>query len=84
MKSQEVYNAWKEKKHQIDIQGDFADKVMNQVYRYEQAKRKPMFDMQRLVELISAHPLAEAGLITAGVITGFVRIVFIVCTFLRT
>ncbi len=84
MKSQEVYDAWKERKHQIDIQGNFADEVMNQVYQYEHAKRKPLFDIQRFVEFISGHPLAKAGVIAAGAVTGFVRIVFIVCTFLRT
>lgn len=84
MKNEEIINGWKERKGQIEISEDFAGKVMSQIYRYEQKKRAPLFDTQRLIELISAHPLAEAGLITAGVVTGFVRIVFVVCTFLRT
>ncbi len=82
MKCQEVYNAWKERKSQIEIAEDFTDEVMNQVYQHAQKKRKPMFDIRQLVELISAHPLAKAGLIAAGAVAGFVRVTFVVCVFL--
>ena len=78
MKSREVYNAWKERKSQIEIAENFTDQVMNQVYQYTQKKRKPIFDMRQLVELISAHPLAKAGLIATGAIAGFIRLVFMV------
>ena len=84
MKSEEAYNAWRNKKSQIEIGENFTKEVMNQVYEYEQEKRKPLFDVQRLVELISAHPLAKIGLVAAGAVTGLVRIVFMVCTFLGT
>ncbi len=82
MKSEEIYNAWKERKSQIDIRENFADEVMNQIYQYECDKRKPLFDGQRLIELISAHPFAKAGVVVAGVVTGFVRIMFVVYAFL--
>ncbi len=82
MKSEEVYDTWKEEKSQIDIREDFTDEVMNQVYQYAQKKRKPLFDVQRLSELISAHPLAKAGLIAAGAVAGFLRVAFVVCVFL--
>ena len=78
MKRQEVYNAWKKQKSQIDIRGNFANEVMSQVYQYEQKKRKPLFNLHWLVELVSAHPVAQAGLVAAGAITGLVRLVFII------
>jgi hypothetical protein len=84
MKSEEVYDTWKEEKSQIDIRQDFADKVMNQVYQYAQKKRKLLFDVQWLVELISAHPLAKAGLVATGAVTGLVRVAFVVCMFLSS
>jgi hypothetical protein len=84
MKSEEVYDTWKEEKSQIDIREDFADGVMNQVYQYAQKKRKLLFDVQWLVELISDHPLAKAGLIAAGAIAGFIRMAFTVYMFLGT
>jgi len=82
MKRQEIYNAWKERKSQIEIAENFTDEVMNQVSQHAQKKRKPMFDMQQLAELISAHPLAKAGLVAAGAVAGFVRVAFVVCVFL--
>ena len=82
MKSEEIYDAWKERKSQIDLRGNFADEVMNQIYRYEQKKRKPLFDGHRLIELISAHRFVKAGVVTAGAVTGLVRIMFVVYAFL--
>jgi hypothetical protein len=84
MKSEEVYDTWKEEKSQIDIRQDFADEVMNQVYQYAQKKTKRLLDVQWLIELISAHPLAKAGLIAAGAVAGFVRVAFVVCMFLSS
>ena len=82
MKSEEIYNAWKERKSQIDIRENFSDGLMNRIYRYEQKKRKPLFDGRRLIELISAHRFVKAGVVTAGAVTGLVRIMFVVYAFL--
>lgn len=82
MKSEEVYNSWKEEKSQVDIRENFTDEVMNQIYQYERDKRKPLFDAQRLVELISAHPLAKVGLVAAGAVAGVVRVVVILYAYL--
>ena len=78
MKSEEIYDAWKERKSQIDLRENFADEVMNQIYQYERDKGRPLFDVQRLIELISAHRFVKAGVVTAGVVTGLVRIIFVV------
>jgi len=82
MKSEEIYNAWKERKSQIDIRENFSDELMNRIYRYESEKRKPLFDGRRLIELISAHRFVKAGVVTAGAVTGLVRIMFVVYAFL--
>ncbi len=82
MKSEEIYNGWIEHKSQIDLRENFSDEVMNNIYRYERDKRRPLFDVQRLIELISAHRFVKAGVVTAGVVTGLVRIIFVVYAFL--
>jgi hypothetical protein len=82
MKSEEIYNAWKESKTQIDIRENFSDEVMNRIYRYERDKRRPLFDVQRLIELISAHRFAQTAVVTAGAAAGLVRIVLVVYAFL--
>ena len=73
MKSNEIYDNWKAQRNQVEPGRDLTEKVMNQVYQYEHKRRKPLFDIQRFVEFISAHPLAKAGLIATGGITGLVR-----------
>jgi len=78
MKSEEIYDAWKKSKSQIDLQENFADEVMNQIYQYERDKGRPLFDVQRLIELISEHRFVKAGVVTAGVVAGLVRIIFVV------
>ena len=82
MKSEEIYNIWKERKSQIDLRENFADEVMNQIFQYEREKGRSLFDVQRLIELISAHRFVKAGVVTAGVVTGLVRIMFVVYSFL--
>ena len=78
MKTEEIYNTWKEQKSQIEVDKGFSDKVMNQICQYEQNKRKSLFDVQSLIELMSAHALAKAGLILTGGVVGFIRVVFVV------
>ena len=78
MKTEEIYNTWKEQKSQIEVGKGFSDKVMTQIYQYEQKRRESLFDMQSLVELISAHMLAKAGLILAGGVVGFIRVIFMI------
>ena len=73
MKSQNIYNAWKEQKDQFEASPDFPDKVMNQIHNHEQTKRKPLLDLQRLIEAVSIRPLAKTAMIIAGAIAGIVR-----------
>ena len=72
------YNLWKNKKNHLEINQNFPDIVMNRINQYEQKKRKPFFDMYKIIDLISIQPLAKVALFVAGAIAGFVRLIFIV------
>ncbi|NIR07509.1 MAG: hypothetical protein GTN82_18970 [Candidatus Aminicenantes bacterium] len=82
MKTEEIYDAWKEQKNQMDMDNGFSDKVMNRIYQYEREKRKPLFDGHRLIELISTRPLGKAAAIAAGAVIGLLRITFVIYAFL--
>lgn len=82
MKTEEIYNAWKEQKNQMDMDNGFSDKVMNRIYQYEREKREPLFDGHRLIELISTRPLGKAAAIAAGAVIGLLRITFVIYAFL--
>lgn len=78
MKDHEVYESWKQEKHQIDVSQDFTEKVMNEVYQWKQSSKSPRFTMERLIELISFHPLAKTGLVAVGAITGILRLIIMI------
>lgn len=78
MKENEVYKSWRQEKHQMDVSQNFADQVMKQVYQYEQNRNMPLLKMERLIELISFHPLAKTGLVAAGAVTGIVRLIIMI------
>lgn len=82
MKTEEIYNAWKEQKSQIDVDKGFSEKVMSRIYQHEREKRQPSFDGHRLIELISTRPLGKAAVVAAGVVIGLVRITFVIYAFL--
>lgn len=82
MKNDDIYDAWKTQKSQIEVSKGFTDKVINQIYQYGQKKVTPLFDVTLLVEFISARLWAKAALIAAGALAGFVRIAFVVIAFL--
>ena len=82
MKTEEIYNAWKEQKSRIEVGKGFSDKVIRRIRQYEQQKRKSLFDGHRLIELISTRPLGKAAAIAAGTVIGLLRITFVVYAFL--
>ena len=75
-----LYDAiiWKEQKTKTQTCHDFGGKVMNQIHQYEQQRPKPLFDMNRLTEFISMHPLAKAAMVAAGALTGIIRIAYMI------
>jgi len=82
MKDNEVYESWRQKKRQIDVSQNFTDRAMNQVYQWQQSRKSSPFTIDRLIELISFHPLAKFGLVAAGAVTGIVRLIIIINTIL--
>ena len=82
MKRNEIYQAWKKQRTQVEISKSFGDDIMNRIRQYKRERRKPLVDVYGLIELISAHPLAKAGAVTAGAVIGLVRITFVVYAFL--
>lgn len=82
MNSEQQYQDWKEHRGQIEVGEGFAGMVMKQINQYEQARRKPLLDINGFIEFISGRPLAKAGLIVAGGVIGFVRVAFIIHVFL--
>jgi len=82
MKDHKVYESWKQAKSQIDISQNFTGRVMNQVYQLEQSRKSRRLKMERLIELISFHPLAKTGLVAVGAATGIVRLIIMIHTIL--
>jgi len=78
MKDNKVYESWRQEKHQIDVGQNFTDQVMNEVYQWEQSRKSQRITMERLIELISFHPLAKTGLVAAGAVTGIVRLIIMI------
>ena len=84
MKSEKLYDDWKKQRSQIDVEYDFAEKVMKQVYQYEQRRKSSLFDIQWLVATITAHPLVQAAMIAVGAIVGFIRLAIMLHILLYT
>jgi len=78
MKDHEVYESWKQEKRQINPSQNFTDLVMNQVYQWEQSRKSPQAIIERLIELITFHPIAKIGLVAAGAVTGIIRLVIMI------
>jgi hypothetical protein len=82
VRSEDIYNAWKEQKSRIEVSQGFSRAVMDRIYQYEQGKSRALLKRYQLIELISAHPFVKAAVITAGAAAGLVRIMFLAYAFL--
>ena len=78
MKNNGVYESWKQEKRQIDVSEDFTDRVMNEMYQWEHSRKNSRFAIEKLIELISFHPLAKIGLVSAGAVAGIVRLIIMI------
>jgi uncharacterized protein (DUF488 family) len=78
MKENEAYESWRQEKSRIDVSHNFADRVMNEICQWEQSRKSPLFAIDRLIELISFHPLAKIGLLAVGAVTGIVRLIIMI------
>ncbi len=82
MNSDEMMNLWKERKTRVETHRDFADKVMDQLHERRSHRRIPMFDVYRLIEVISSSPAATAAVIALGAAAGIVRVLIVILSFL--
>lgn len=80
MDKKKLYGNWLEKKSQVEISESFPDKVMNRIHQYEQRPR--WFDIQRIIEIISAHTVLKDSMVVLGAIIGFIRILYMITMFL--
>jgi hypothetical protein len=78
MKSDEIYESWRREKCHIEVSQNFTDRVMDEIYQLELNKNITQFKMNRLIELISFHPLAKTGLIAVGAVIGVVRVIIMI------
>ncbi len=82
MNSDEIMNLWVERKSQVEPPRGLADKVMNQLHKRRSHGRRPVFDICRLIEIISSSRAATAAVIALGAATGIVRVSIVVLSFL--
>jgi hypothetical protein len=76
MDKKKLYELWIEKKRDVETNESFPDKVMNRIYQYDQ--RPKWFDIQRLIDVISAHTIIKNGLVVIGALIGFVRVMYMI------
>jgi hypothetical protein len=84
MKSEDIYNAWKRHRSEAEVRPDFTENVMKQVNQYEQRRKFSLFDVQWVVETITAHPLVQAAMIAIGALVGFIRLAMMLHIMLYT
>ena len=84
MKSEDIYNSWKKHRSETEVRPDFTENVMKQINRYEQRRKFSLFDVQWIVETITAHPLIQAAMIAVGAFVGFIRLVMMLHIMLYT
>ncbi len=82
MNRDEMMDIWKERKSQVETHRDFADEVMNQLHKCGPHRRSPVFDVYRLVEIISSSRAATAAVIVLGAAAGIVRVSIVILSFL--
>jgi hypothetical protein len=77
MKPEEIYNAWKIKKKEIDVSPGFGERVMNQIHRHEEQRNTSLFSRENLTALLS-YRFAKPALIAGGLAIGICRIIFVI------
>ena len=82
MNSDDIMNLWKKRKSQVEPPRGLADKVMNQLRKRGVHRRRPVFDICRLMEIISSSPAATAAAVALGAVAGIVRVSIVVLSFL--
>ena len=82
MNSDEIMNLWKKRRSQVELPRCLADKVMNQLHKRRPHGRRPVFDICRLMEIISSSPAATTAAVALGAVAGIIRVSIVVLSFL--
>ena len=74
MNRQELFEAWKRRKEQIEVRRDFSAEVMTRLQESRRTSRTPD-RVSRFLRQIAVRPWAKAAIIVLGVSLGLTRIV---------
>lgn len=72
MNRQKTFDAWKARKSQADVSGEFTDRVMAGIRR-RQATRAERLTL--LLRSVAARPWARTAAVITGTLLGLVRII---------
>jgi hypothetical protein len=75
MNHQEIFEAWKRHKEQIEASRDFSGKVMARIRESQVVRETPGRALTSCLGRWAARPWAKAAMIAIGVSLGLVRIV---------
>lgn len=78
MNGKDMMKAWKEQRGKIEVNDDFADRVMIQITAREQTKNKFRFDINKIFMRLSAYRPVRASLIAAGALIGLARLIIMI------
>jgi len=77
MNRQELFEAWKRRKEQIEVRRGFSDEVMMRL-RESRATGETPDRISALLRQMAAHPWARAAMIAIGMSIGLARILMTV------
>ncbi len=76
MKDDEIYQAWKEQKSQIKIDDNFQSKILDDIYKHENANHVRQSGFEKFLIKIMIHPFARYGIFAIGFILACTRFLF--------
>jgi hypothetical protein len=83
MNKQEMFEAWKKDREQIDVSPDFSQRVMARLREGRAAPHAPGAASSSRLGRILARPWAKAAVVLLGVLAGLVRIAMTLDLILR-
>jgi hypothetical protein len=81
MNDNDPYQSWLEKRRNPAFSDDFSKKVVDQILRNEQARRRPLpdpkWEIDRWLEWISLRPWMQTAMIAGALVAGVLRWILI-------
>lgn len=82
MNGEEILKLWQERKSRLEVSQGFSDRVMNRIFKHENCRSKAVFDLYRLIEVMSSSRAATAAVMVLGAAAGITRVAIVVLSFL--